>query len=95
MSEKGSLIQDKKIQCNIPYDTASTCEEKVLHLRESLKNHKMASIEYRKSLLKKLLQLWDKYENEINLSNYLDLGQTNLFQNLRLFTKFETKFYTT
>ena len=76
MSEKDSLIQDKKIQCNIPYDTASTCEGKVLHLRESLKNNKMASIEYRKSLLKKLLQLWDKYQNEINLSNYLDLGQT-------------------
>ena len=85
MSEKDSLISDKKIECNIPYDTASTCEEKVLHLRECQKLHKMTSIAYRKSLLKKLLEIWDKYEKEIHISNYLDLGQNEFISKFTSF----------
>ena len=46
----------------------------------------MISIKYRLDRLKKLLSLWDKYESEIHLSNYLDLGQSE-------FTSKFTTFY--
>lgn len=67
-----------KIDFNIPYDTSSTCKIKINHLREALKQRKMTSIEYRKEQLQNLLRIWDKYENEIQLSNYLDLGQSDI-----------------
>ncbi|MCQ2821396.1 MAG: aldehyde dehydrogenase family protein [archaeon] len=65
-----------KIEMNIPYDNAESCRTKINHLREVLKQRKMTSIPYRKKHLEKLLELWNKYESEIQLSNYLDLGQS-------------------
>ena len=70
------------IECNIKYDNSESCIRKYNILRESLKNHKMKNIEYRISLLKKLLELWDKYENLVNKSNLLDLGQSEVISSM-------------
>ena len=53
MSTNG--LNNEKIECNIKYDNADSCLFKYNTLKESLKNHKMKSIPYRISILKKLL----------------------------------------
>ena len=78
--------KEDTIKCEIPFDTAESCRRKINHLRLALKERKMISIKYRLDRLKKLLSLWDKYESEIHLSNYLDLGQSE-------FTSKFTTFY--
>ena len=74
------------IKCDIPFDTAESCKRKIEQIRISQKQRKMVSVQYRLDLLKKLLTIWDKYESEIHLSNYLDLGQSE-------FTSKFTTFY--
>ena len=79
----GNMKSDK---CDIPFDTAESCKRKIEQIRISQKQRKMVSVQYRLDLLKKLLTIWDKYESEIHLSNYLDLGQSE-------FTSKFTTFY--
>ena len=64
------------IETDIPLDTAESCKRKYNSLREAQKHHKLNDINYRLEILKKLLNLWDKYADEVALSNYLDLGIT-------------------
>ena len=64
------------IETDIPLDTAESCKRKYNSLREAQKLHKLNDINYRLEILKKLLNLWDKYADEVALSNYLDLGIT-------------------
>ena len=64
------------IETTIPLDTAESCRRKYNSLREAQKLHKLNDINYRLEILKKLLVLWDKYAEEVSLSNYLDLGIT-------------------
>ena len=73
------------IECTIPFDTADSCRRKIEHIRAAQKQRKMVSIEYRLEHLKKLLSLWDKYENEIHKSNYLDLGQSEFISKFTTF----------
>ena len=65
-----------KIESDIPMDTAESCLRKYNSLKEAKKLHKLNDINYRLQILKKLLYLWDKYAEEIKLSNFLDLGIT-------------------
>jgi aldehyde dehydrogenase (NAD+) len=64
------------IETTIPLDNAESCRRKYNSLREAQKLHKLNDINYRLEILKKLLVLWDKYAEEVALSNYLDLGIT-------------------
>ena len=74
MEELSKPLKPNTIETDIPFDTAETCRRKYNSLREAQKLHKLNNIEYRLEILKKLLYLWDKYADEISLSNYLDLG---------------------
>ena len=62
MKEEKNGLYNEKIECKIKYDNADSCLFKYNTLKESLKNQKMKSIPYRISILKKLLEIWDKYE---------------------------------
>ena len=75
MPLKGS-INATTIETDIPFDTAESCKRKYNSLKEAQKLHKLNDINYRLEILKKLLTLWDKYAEEVALSNYLDLGIT-------------------
>lgn len=72
MSETEPLVEE--IKTDIPLDTAESCQRKYNSLKANLKLHKLNNISYRIEILEKLLSLWDKYEKEVALSNYLDLG---------------------
>ena len=74
MEELSKPLKPNTIETDIPLDTAETCRRKYNSLREAQKLHKLNNMEYRLEILKKLLYLWDKYADEISLSNYLDLG---------------------
>ena len=69
-------LNQNTIETDIPMDNAESCRRKYNSLREAQKLHKLNDINYRLEILKKLLYLWDKYSEEIKLSNYLDLGIT-------------------
>ena len=73
MSESSSL-KGKTIEFDIPFDNAESCRRKYNSLREAQKLHKLNNIEYRLEILNKILFLWEKYSEEVSLSNYLDLG---------------------
>ena len=74
-SDKTSL-KPTTIETDIPMDTAESCRRKYNSLKEAQKLHKLNDINYRLEILNKLLYLWDKYSEEVSLSNYLDLGIT-------------------
>ena len=82
MSEKTSCLNNETIECNIKYDNADSCLFKYNTLKESLKNNKIRNIPYRIIVLKKLLEVWDKYEVLINKSNFIDLGQTEVISSM-------------
>ena len=82
MSEKTSCLNNETIECNIKYDNADSCLFKYNTLKESLKNNKIRNIPYRIIVLKKLLEVWDKYEALINKSNFIDLGQTEVISSM-------------
>jgi aldehyde dehydrogenase (NAD+) len=67
-------LKQSTIETDIPIDNAESCRRKYNSLRESLKQRKLNNIEYRLEILNKLLNLWEKYKEEVALSNYLDLG---------------------
>lgn len=67
------------------YDTADTCKMKIKLMRETLKKHKMVSISYRIDNLKQMLQVWDKYRDEINQANFDDLGLTKFSSDFQTF----------
>ena len=69
-------LKQNTIETDIPMDNAESCRRKYNSLREAQKLHKLNDINYRLEILNKLLQLWDKYAEEVALSNYLDLGIT-------------------
>ena len=69
-------LKGNTIETDIPIDTAESCRRKYNALREAQKQHKLNDINYRLEILNKLLMLWDKYADEVSLSNYLDLGIT-------------------
>ena len=69
-------LKGTTIETDIPDDTAESCRRKYNSLREAQKLHKLNDINYRLEILNKLLLLWDKYADEVALSNYLDLGIT-------------------
>ena len=69
-------LKGKTIETDIPMDTAESCRKKYNSLKEAQNLHKLNDINYRLEILKKLLSLWDKYAEEVSLSNYLDLGIT-------------------
>ena len=69
-------LKGNTIETDIPIDTAESCRRKYNSLKEAQKLHKLNNINYRLEILNKLLVLWDKYADEVALSNYLDLGIT-------------------
>ena len=69
-------LKPTTIETDIPMDTAESCRRKYNSLKEAQKLHKLNDINYRLEILNKLLYLWDKYSEEVSLSNYLDLGIT-------------------
>ena len=71
-----SPLKGNTIETDIPDDTAESCRRKYNSLKEAQKLHKLNDINYRLEILNKLLLLWDKYADEVALSNYLDLGIT-------------------
>ena len=71
-----SPLKGSTIETDIPDDTAESCRRKYNSLKEAQKLHKLNDINYRLEILNKLLLLWDKYADEVALSNYLDLGIT-------------------
>ena len=85
MKEEKNGLYNEKIECKIKYDNADSCLFKYNTLKESLKNQKMKSIPYRISILKKLLEIWDKYESLINKSNFIDLGQSEIISSMYSF----------
>ena len=76
MTEDKIPFKKNTIETDIPMDTAESCRKKYNSLKEAQKLHKLNDINYRLEILKKLLNLWDKYAEEVSLSNYLDLGIT-------------------
>ena len=76
MTEDKIPFKRNTIETDIPMDTAESCRKKYNSLKEAQKLHKLNDINYRLEILKKLLNLWDKYAEEVSLSNYLDLGIT-------------------
>ena len=72
-SSPSEQLKPKSIETDIPMDTAESCRRKYNSLKEAQKLHRLNDINYRLEILKKLLYLWDKYSDEIALSNYLDL----------------------
>ena len=76
LSDKQPL-KSKTIETDIPMDTAESCRRKYNSLKEAQKLHKLNDINYRLEILKKILYLWDKYADEIALSNNLDLGMSD------------------
>ena len=76
MSDSSKLLKAKTIEMPFPMDNAESCLRKYKSLKEAQKLHKLNDINYRLEILKKLLSLWDKYYEEVTLSNYLDLGIT-------------------
>jgi aldehyde dehydrogenase (NAD+) len=69
-------LKQNTIETDIPMDNAESCRRKYNSLKEAQKLHKLNDINYRLEILNKILQLWDKYAEEVALSNFLDLGIT-------------------
>ena len=69
-------LKPTTIETDIPMDTAESCRRKYNSLKEAQKLHRLNDINYRLEILNKLLYLWEKYSEEVSLSNYLDLGIT-------------------
>ena len=67
-------LKSNTIETDIQMDSAESCRRKYNSLREAQKLHRLNDINYRLEILQKLLFLWDKYSDEIALSNKLDLG---------------------
>jgi len=72
------LKEKEQIQFDIPMDNPESCMRKYKSLREAQKLHRLNDINYRLEILKKIQFLWDKYAKDVELSNYLDLGITEL-----------------
>ena len=91
MTSSSPLSSEDSIQCNIKYDTTESCKRKYNILKEAQKENKMKNINYRLEILKKLLTIWDKYESEVNKSNFLDLGQSETSSNISTFSIVRTE----
>ena len=91
MTSSSPLSSEDSIQCNIKYDTTESCKRKYNILKEAQKENKMKNINYRLEILKKLLTIWDKYESEVNKSNFLDLGLSETTSNISTFSIVRTE----